>query len=406
MSTFAFPAVDSPIVSVVVVAYGGWRWLGTALEALLKHTDPIYELIVVDNGSHDGTAENLRERVDGAMLLFNATNAGFPAAVNQGAHCARGRYLCLLNSDAIVEPGWLPPLLEALQDEPSVGAVVPLFLNDDGTVQEAGSVVDSDGWAFAFGAGDDAASFANRFRREVDYGSAACLLVRRETFVEVGGLDTAYAPAYYEDVDLAFRLRERGLSTVYEPRSAITHVRFGSGDLGSARALVLRNRQVFVSRWRHELRRRPRLVDLYRHPGRILRARDAASTERILLVCMEVPAEHAPMAQLAKDIAKTWPSSRVTVAALQPGGADENAPPLHKRGIEIVVGEPDWEAWLAWRRFHYSAVIAQTQRALRPLAGALRQTQPQAPTVALDLNEPPALERLGRLLAELGVAPP
>ena len=101
-----------------------------------------------------------------------------------------------------------------LENDATAGAVVPMLLNPDGTIQEAGSVIDSVGWPLAFGRGESADAFAHRFRREVDYGSAACVLIRRHDFAEAGGFEPAYGIGYFEDVDLSFKLKERGLRTI------------------------------------------------------------------------------------------------------------------------------------------------------------------------------------------------
>ena len=146
-----------------------------------------------------------------------------------------GDYVCFLNVDALPEPGWLPPLLERLED-PRVGAAFPMLLNLDGTVQEAGSVVDALGWAHAIGAGASPGDLAVRFARAIDYGSAACMLVERDVFRSLGGFDPVYGLGYYEDADFCFKLRDAGLRTFYEPRSRVMHARHGSERRASAHA--------------------------------------------------------------------------------------------------------------------------------------------------------------------------
>ncbi len=91
-------------------------------------------------------------------------------------------------------------------------------------------MIDSIGHAHAVGRGGDASEFQYRFRREVDFASAACMLVPADLFLDLGGFDEIYAPGYYEDTDLCFRLHERGLRTIYEPRSRVVHVQHGSSD--------------------------------------------------------------------------------------------------------------------------------------------------------------------------------
>ena len=171
------PRARDPLLSVVMVTYGGWDWPLRALEALREHTDVPFEAICVDNASWDGTGDLLEELVGGPIVIRNAENRGFAAAANQGARVARGRVFCFLNPDCLVTPGWLVPLLRAL-DRPRAGAAIPLFLDPDGLIDEAGSVVDCQGWTEAIGRGADPREPEHRFPRVIDYGSAACLVMR------------------------------------------------------------------------------------------------------------------------------------------------------------------------------------------------------------------------------------
>ena len=124
MRPLTFPAVDRPALSMIMVTYGGWKWVREALGALIEHTEPCYEVIVVDNASPDETPDRLRDEVEGAKVLFNPGNLGFAAGVNRGVCHATAPFLGLLNSDAMVQPGWLPPLLEGLESIPDDRAEV------------------------------------------------------------------------------------------------------------------------------------------------------------------------------------------------------------------------------------------------------------------------------------------
>jgi GT2 family glycosyltransferase len=373
---------DDPRVSVVIVTHGGWEVARRGLEALVRNTDLCFEVVIVDNASPDGTADRLRDEVDGAKLLFNDTNTGFGAACNQGAEAARGELLCFLNSDALVEPDWLPPLLETLQRD-GVGAAVPMLLNEDGTIQEAGSVIDSVGWAIALGGGDDPERFEYRFAREVDFGSAACMLVRRADFVDVGGFDEAYEPAYFEDVDLCFKLKERGLRTMYEPRSRVVHVRFGSGNWDAARELMTKNRHVFYRRWAGRLLERPRLLEVASMPRRLVAGRDAEALERFLVLDDRVPhtdrgSGDPRMAALLTELSDLWPEARITLCATDGREAERYAGPLLAMGVEIVVPPVDWNLWFEHRRYHYSVAIVSRGQNWDRFDDLLRNTQPQA----------------------------
>ena len=404
MSEISLPRLEEPDVSVVMVLYGGGKVATRAISALAQNTEPCFELILVDNASQDDSLARVEEQVEGATVVRNTTNTGFGPASNQGAALARGRTLCFLNSDALVEPGWLPPLLETLA-EPGVGAAVPLFLNENGTVQEAGSVVDSIGHAHAVGGDGDPRDFRYRFRREVDFGSAACMLVPAELFFELGGFDELFAPAYFEDTDLCFKLHERGLKTIFEPRSRVVHIRHGSGTSGAARKLMEEHRDLFVERWGERLTRRPRLVEVAQEPHQMLAARDAEALDRILVIDDRVPytdrgSGDPRMAALLGELAALWPAARITFAASHGEDAERYAEPLLRQGIEIVAQPADWTDWFEERRFHYGVVIVSRQQNAGAFHGHLSRTQPQAlrvfDTEALSFLR---LERLAELTA-------
>ena len=373
--------VAEPLVSVVMVTHGGAETALRAVEALDENTEPCYELLIVDSASPDETADRLEAGVVGATIVRNAVNVGFARGSNQGAELARGKYLCFLNPDAFVQAGWLPPLLDVFDVDASAGAAVPLFLHPDGRVQEAGSAVDSEGVALAIGDGDDMRALEHRFRRRVDYGSAACLLVRADLFADVGQFDPRYSPAYYEDADLCFKLSERGFTTVFEPRSHVMHLR-GGGSL-QAQTLMTANRRIFADRWRVRLdRRRPLRADP-RDPRLRLAARDAEAFDRILVIDDRVPhhdrgSGDPRMAKLLAEMVRLWPDARITFLGADPESAERYAPPLLEQGIEVAYAEEHYDRWF-WRRlYHYSVALVSRADNIGRFDSHLRRTQPQA----------------------------
>ena len=279
-----------------------------------------------------------------------------------------------------------------------------MFLNEDGTVQEAGSVVDSIGHAHAVGRGGDVADFALRFPREVDFGSAACMVLPRALFLEFGGFDEVFSPGYFEDTDLCFRMREEGLRTVYAPRSRVVHLLHGSGTSETARQQMEHNRGVFVERWGERLARRPRLLEVAQTPRQMLAARDAEALDRILVIDDRVPftdrgSGDPRMARLLGELAALWPSARITLLAESGSHAERYAKPLLLQGIEIACPPIDWTRWFAARRFHYGVVIVSRQQNLSRFEGYLNTSQPQAlrifDTEALSFQR---LQRLAELL--------
>jgi O-antigen biosynthesis protein len=381
MTALRVPRVEQPDVTVVIVTLDAWEWTERALRALVANTPPCYEVVVVDNASSAETVEALRT-VEGIELLCNDTNVGFGNACNQGVVRARARYLAFLNPDALVHDGWLAPLLAVLDAEPDVAAVAPRLLNLDGTLQESGALVFRDGLVLNYGDGDDPERPIYRFRRDVDYASAACLLVRRAAFLQVGGFDPVYSPAYLEDVDLCFALAAAGWRVSVVPDSTVTHARWASGDQSGTVRLVERNRPVFRARWAEALQRRTDLPE-DRDPVRMIGARDLLATERLLVTAAGVPRPDGDIAerrlvQLVHALVDNWPRARVTLAAGE--GSSTAASALMSRGVEVDPAVGDWRRWLDERRHHYGTVIL-VDGADDDVAEALRRSQPQALTV-------------------------
>jgi GT2 family glycosyltransferase len=376
MSSLTFPRVDRPLVSVVMVTYGGWDWPRKSLEAIRRNTEPEYEVVVVDNASPDQTAERLRQEVRRATLLFNERNLGFATAANQAAARAVGRYLCFLNPDALVQPGWLPPLLETVETFRRVGAVVPRFLAPDGTIDEAGSLVDREARTLAYGRGADPEDPQYRFRRVIDYGSAACLVLPAWAFRRAGGFDPVFYPAYCEDVDLLLSLRALGLCTVYDPRSTVVHAGAASTDDVVRGSLIDRNRPILLERWRDELAERPSLVGLNDHEHRVVAVRDASTTDRLLLATED---DGRGLERLAGRVAQARPDLRVTLLRVGDsprnvhGHADDE---ILAQGVEAV-HPADPGVWLEQRRFHYTAAILDGPRVASRLEAGLRSSQPE-----------------------------
>lgn len=206
------------------------------------------EVVVVANGL-DGNAFSVLRKRDDIVLVRSAVNAGFSGGNNLAASFASGRYLLLLNDDSVVEVGFIDRLLSAVERDPFAAAVGCKILSADGTIQEAGSVLWSDGWAAHVGAGLPADSTAYNYVRYVDYISANGLLVARHAWDAVGGLDERYFPAYYEDVDLCLALWHHGFRVAYEPGAQLRHLESQSTSTTFRNFLLIRNRAQLVTKW-------------------------------------------------------------------------------------------------------------------------------------------------------------
>jgi GT2 family glycosyltransferase len=240
-------------VAVVVPSWDSAALLPHCLDSLADQGAEL-ELLVVDNGSRDGSVPYLRER--GTPFVSLPENIGFAAAVNLGARRVRAGTILALNADTVLEPGCVGTLLEALEAEPSLGGVQPRILQLEGDpagrdvagarLYSAGQALTRDGRALEVGAGEPQ---SGRFLRRAEvFGvcGAACLL-RRELFDDLGGYDERYF-AFYEDVDLNVRARIAGWGFAYVPEAVVWHVGNASWQTGFAKPsaenarLVARNR--------------------------------------------------------------------------------------------------------------------------------------------------------------------
>lgn len=251
----------APAVSFIVINWNAADTTAHCVRNLWQVNEGTpYEILIADNGSAPREVTALSALGPGVRVLPLGINRYFGEANNIAAEQARGEFLCFLNNDAFPRPGWLEPLLSALRSDPEAGAAGPKFLFPNGKLQEAGAVVDARGFPVRFGRLLDAKAEAFDSPREVDYISAAALIMPKALFEAAGGFDLAFEPAYYEDTDLCFRLRLLGRSVRYCPTSEVVHIEGAQTD-DSVRGAYRRalgdfNRGKFVARWGSYLQQR------------------------------------------------------------------------------------------------------------------------------------------------------
>lgn len=247
---------DAPLVSIIIPVYNQieftWRCLRSIADTPARHS---FEVIVVDDCSSDATPEILGQ-ITGLRIVRNDVNKGFIRTCNHGACHARGQYLLFLNNDTYILPGWLDELVDTFAAIPEAGLVGSKLLFPNGALQEAGGIIWNDASGWNYGRGDSPEKPEYSYLREVDYCSGASIMITKQLFNQLGGFDEYYMPAYGEDSDLAFRVRESGKKVLYQPLSRIVHfegITSGTNTNSGAKHHQVLNKEKLFARWAHVL---------------------------------------------------------------------------------------------------------------------------------------------------------
>ncbi|HEX3994152.1 MAG TPA: glycosyltransferase family 2 protein, partial [Acetobacteraceae bacterium] len=249
---------DTPEVSIIIPVHNKFSTTYNCLDSIVKAPpDRTFEIIIADDCSDDETLLAALVFSGAVRIVRNTSNLGFVRTCNAGAALARGRYLLFLNNDTLVKPGWLDELVQTFEQVPNVGIAGSKLLFPDGKLQEAGGIIWRLGDGWNWGRGRDPNEPAFSFLRDADWVSGAALMIERPLFEQLGGFDEYYAPAYYEDTDLAFRVRALGKRVVVQPASEIVHLEGVSAGTdtsgpGMKRFQVV-NHAKFYRRWKDTL---------------------------------------------------------------------------------------------------------------------------------------------------------
>lgn len=295
-------------LSVVILSWNTRDVLRACLTAL-QHDAPEgrREIIVVDNGSNDGSAQMVASAFPSARLLRNARNELYAAANNQGARLAKGRYLCLLNSDTEVRPGALDRLTMFLEGHPEYAAIAPKLVNPDGTVQRVcrrfptildpllesttlGRVPPGSWLSRWSGMGD----FDHLHSRDVSQPPGACLLLRTAEYLEMGGLDPDLS-LFFNDVDLCLALHRKGRRIRYLAEAEVMHHQGFSTRAQSSRH---RNLLWMQNRTAYYRKNHGRLAEIWLHA--VLRLWALECNLRIRLGSRQASEKQSALAELSE----------------------------------------------------------------------------------------------------------
>jgi GT2 family glycosyltransferase/glycosyltransferase involved in cell wall biosynthesis len=269
--TISFPVIENPRVSIIIPVYNQIHYTLRCLKGLaLQITDLSFEVIVVDDSSNDTTSEILA-LIEGLLYLRNPENYGFLNSCNLAARQAKGDYLIFLNNDTVPFQDWLSEIIDPFSRQEKVGLVGSMLIYPNGTLQEAGGLIWRDGSGCNYGRNGDPEACEYNFVRETDYCSGASIALPSELWRQLQGFDPLFSPAYYEDTDLAFRVRKAGYKVIYTCFSKIIHfegISSGTDLSKGVKRYQAVNKPKFLKRWETTLREHAEAPDWRDLPNR------------------------------------------------------------------------------------------------------------------------------------------
>ena len=285
-------SLSQPNISIIVPVFNNVAYTAHCLNSIKEHdAGESFEVIVVNDCSTDETKEYLG-KCRGVRVIHNPSNLGFIGSCNVGALQAQGEYLVFLNNDTEVTAGWLTALISTFENHDNVGIVGAKLVYPDGSLQEAGGIIFNDGSGWNYGRGGSPQASTVEFVSDADYVSGACLAISRERFTDLAGFDSLYSPAYYEDTDLCFKVRDQGARIIYQPKCAIIHfegVSNGTSESSGIKRYQAINRTQFTKRWAHILANHPKPVPGPNAIGLIEKARHHSKKGHIFVVDAVTP---------------------------------------------------------------------------------------------------------------------
>lgn len=251
------PSFSHPKVSIIIPVYNQFDYTYACIKSIIETVKEVpYEIIIGDDMSTDRT-KRIKKYISGICVNMNRTDHGFLMNCNRAAKLAKGDYIVFLNNDTQVKEEWLSSLVQLIESDDKIGMVGSKLVYPDGRLQEAGGIIWDDASGWNYGREQDANMPEYNYVREVDYISGASIMIHRNLWEQIGGFDPYFAPAYCEDSDLAFQVRQQGYKVMYQPKSVVVHfegVSNGTDLNAGLKKYQVENNRKFREKWAEELK--------------------------------------------------------------------------------------------------------------------------------------------------------
>ncbi len=239
---------STPFLSLIIVNWNGKDWLKMCLKSLKNQIFKNFEIIIVDNGSSDGSVQFIRSEYPECKLICNDFNKGFAKGNNQGIRIAKGKYIVVLNNDAQADPNWLSEMVEVVEEDSKVGMVASkIFLQGcDKVIDNVGHLIYPDGLNRGRGRLEKDYGQYDK-REEVLFPSGCAALYRKEMLNEIGLFDEDFF-AYGDDTDIGLKGRLAGWKCVYVPKAIVYHkYSQSSGAYSPLKAFYVERNRIWIA---------------------------------------------------------------------------------------------------------------------------------------------------------------
>lgn len=384
-SSIKIPSSSNPIVSIIIPVYGKIDFLAKCLYSIQQaKTNIKIEVIVVDDCGPQKVSKFFDEKINNIIIHNNEKNLGFTNTCNKGAEISSGEYLCFLNSDTVVTDYWIDNLINGFKLAKNIGIVGSRLLYDDGSLQEAGGIVFSNGDAANIGKNEDSDSSWFKYFKDVDYISGAALTITKNDFKKLEGFDKRFTPAYYEDTSLCLDMRHKlKKRVVVNPLSIVLHhegATNGTDENSGFKKFMPINKEKFIEKHKEDLKN---YGESYKN---LWWDRDKYIKGNVLIIdqCVPTPKEDSGSKDMDNILrALLNQNYRPHLFALSNRGETPETYGYYEKGVHCIFGQENISFKEFFKKYHslFSLIIISRVNSYEEVSDVIKDVSPDIKTI-------------------------